>query len=318
MQVLVAEDDPVSRRLLEAHLGRWGYRAVAASDGDQAWDLLQQPDAPRLAILDWMMPGLSGPELCRRVRSLGREPYTYLLLLTARAHKEDLIEGMEAGADDYVTKPFDAQELNVRLRAGRRILELQAELVTAREALREQATRDGLTRLWNRSSILEILARELAKSERDGSAVGLIMADLDHFKQINDTHGHLAGDAVLREAARRLQTSLRSYDSVGRYGGEEFLVVVPGSTHSSALQLAERLRLAVNREPVRLTDRSIEVTISLGVAVSAPGALIFPETLIRAADEALYRAKTVGRNRIEWLAPGRPAVESPQLVETLV
>jgi len=299
-------------------LGRWGYRAIAACDGDQAWNLLQQPDAPRLAILDWMMPGLSGPELCRRVRSQGREPYTYLLLLTARSQKEDLIEGMEAGADDYVTKPFDAQELNVRLRAGRRILDLQAELVTARETLREQATRDGLTWLWNRSSILDTLARELAKSERDGSAVGLIMADLDHFKVINDTHGHLAGDAVLREAARRLQASLRSYDSVGRYGGEEFLVVAPGCTSSSALHLAERLRFAINREPIRLTDRSIDVTISLGVTVSAPGVLIAPESLIRVADEALYRAKGTGRNRVEWMAPGRPAVESPQLVETLV
>lgn len=315
MQVLLAEDDPVSRRLLEVHLQQWGYQVVAAGDGDQAWAILQQADAPRLAVLDWMMPGLSGPEVCRRVRAQAKEPYTYILLLTARNQKEDLIEGMEAGSDDYVTKPFNAQELNVRLRAGRRIIELQAELVAAREALREQATRDALTWLWNRPAIMEILARELAKAGREGTAVGLIMADLDHFKHINDTCGHMAGDAVLREAARRMQASLRSYDAVGRYGGEEFLIVMPGSSNSSAVHLAERLRFAINREPVKLADRSFAVTISLGVTVALPGLPAAPENLIRAADQALYRAKELGRNRVECMAPdGVPAAESPQLV----
>jgi len=308
MRVLIAEDDPVSRRLLEAHLGKWGYEVEAAADGDQAWGILQQPDAPRLAILDWMMPGLSGPEVCRQVRSVGQEPYTYILLLTARNQKQDLIAGMEAGADDYVTKPFDAQELKVRLRAGRRILELEAELVAAREALREQATHDSLTKSWNRMAILEILGRELAKAEREAGAVGLIMADLDHFKQINDTCGHVAGDAVLREAARRMQASVRAYDAVGRYGGEEFLIVVPSATGPTAVHLAERLRSALNREPVRLTDRALSLTISLGATVSVPGLACTPEALIRAADEALYRAKASGRNRVEWMPSSLRAV----------
>ena len=281
MRVLIAEDDPVSRRLLEVFLAKWGYQVVVAEDGDQAWGILQQPDSPRLVVLDWMMPGLSGPELCRQIRSQGQEPYTYVLLLTARSQKQDLIAGMEAGADDYLTKPFDAQELNVRLRAGRRILELQAELVAAREALREQATRDALTWLWNRSAIMEILGRELAKAEREASAVGLIMADLDHFKRINDTWGHIAGDAVLREAARRLQASVRVYDAVGRYGGEEFLIVIPGATSSAAVHLGERLRFAINREPVRLCDRSLSITLSLGVTVSDPGCAAAPEALLR-------------------------------------
>lgn len=314
MQILIAEDDPVSRRLLEITLKKWGYDVVAATDGDQAWKVLQQEDPPRLAILDWMMPGLSGPEVCRQVRARAQEPYIYILLLTAKNQKEDLIEGMEAGADDYITKPFDSQELNVRLRAGRRILELQAELVAAREALREQATRDPLTWLWNRSSIMEILARELAKAEREGSAVGLIMADLDHFKRINDTCGHQAGDVVLREAARRMQASLRSYDAVGRYGGEEFLIIMPGSSDSSAIHLAERLRFAINREPVKLPDRSVSFSISLGVTVSAPGVTTDPETLIRVADEALYRAKDLGRNRVEWVAGVEAAWDHSALV----
>ncbi len=315
MLVLIAEDDPVSRRLLETMLKKWDYQVVPASDGDEAWRLLQQADAPRLAILDWMMPGLSGPEVCRQVRDRAQEPYTYILLLTARTEKQDLIEGMEAGADDYITKPFDAQELKVRLRSGRRILELQAELVAAREALREQATRDHLTWLWNRSAIMDILARELAKAGRDGSAVGLIMADLDHFKQINDTHGHITGDAVLREAALRMQASLRSYDAVGRYGGEEFLIVMPGSSRTSAVHLAERLRFAINREPVRLSDRSLSFSISLGATVSVPGLHATPEALIRAADEALYRAKARGRNRVEWNILAEQVAEPGQLVE---
>jgi diguanylate cyclase (GGDEF)-like protein len=309
MRILIAEDDPVSRRLLEAHLGKWGYQVVAVRNGDEAWGMLQSADAPRLAILDWMMPGLSGPEVCRHVRSRAQEPYTYILLLTARNQKQDLIAGMEAGADDYVTKPFDAQELNVRLRAGRRILDLEAELVAAREALREQATRDALTWLWNRPAILEILTRELAKAAREGSAVGLIMADLDHFKQINDSCGHVAGDAVLREAARRMQASVRAYDAAGRYGGEEFLVVMPGATSATAMHLAERLRFAINREPVRLGDRALNITLSLGVTVSAPGRPGAPEALIRAADEALYHAKEAGRNRVGWRAVAPAAVE---------
>jgi diguanylate cyclase (GGDEF)-like protein len=311
MRILIAEDDPVSRRLLEAHLGKWGYQVSTARDGDQAWEMLQQPDAPRLAILDWMMPGLSGPDVCRQVRARAQEPYTYILLLTSRNQKQDLIAGMEAGADDYLTKPFDAQELNVRLRAGRRILDLEAELVAAREALREQATRDALTWLWNRPAILEILTRELAKAARDGSAVGLIMADLDHFKQVNDTCGHLAGDAVLREAARRMQASVRSYDAVGRYGGEEFLVIMPGAASATATHLAERLRLAINREPVRLAERVLSITVSLGVTISPPGRPIAPEALIRTADEALYHAKKAGRNRVVWRAP---AAEAPEPV----
>jgi diguanylate cyclase (GGDEF)-like protein len=303
MQILIAEDEPISRRLLQVTLEKWDYQVVAACDGAQAWDRLQEAEAPRLAILDWMMPGLSGLEVCANVRQQAREPYTYILLLTARTQKQDLVAGMESGADDYITKPFDAQELKVRLRAGRRILDLQAELVAAREVLREQATHDPLTCLWNRSSIMDILTRELAKAEREASSVGVIMADLDHFKEINDTFGHLAGDAVLSEAAKRMQASMRSYDAVGRYGGEEFLIVLPGSTNSTAVHLAERLRSAISREPVRLAESSVAFTLSLGVSKSIPGEGMSPELVIRAADEALYRAKELGRNRVEWAEP---------------
>src|SRR6267378_729219 len=220
MRVLIADDSIVSRHLLDATLRKWGYEVVVACDGNEAWHILQAEDAPKIAILDWMMPGMTGPEVCRKVRANAKEKdiYTYILLLSSKSQREDLIEGMESGADDYLTKPFDQHELQVRLRPGMRILELQHELISAREELRDQATKDFLTRIWNRSSILDILSRELVRGNREKTPVGLILADLDHFKSINDTYGHFAGDAVLREFVRRMGGAMRAYDSMGRYG----------------------------------------------------------------------------------------------------
>ncbi len=300
MIVLIADDEAVSRRMLVRMLTKSGYEVIEASDGEEAWRILERPDAPRLAILDWMMPGMTGPALCRRLRDLKREPYTYVLLLTARTDKQDVVDGMEAGADDYVTKPFDAAELEVRLRAGRRILDLEADLMKAREALREQATHDPLTGLWNRYALLETLSREQSRASREGTPLSVIMIDLDHFKQVNDTYGHQAGDAVLREAARRMQTGIRTYDQVGRYGGEEFLIVLPGTSEANAAHLAERLRGAIAAQPVT-AERGlrIAVTASLGVAAVEPPEASDPASLIRRADEALYRAKENGRNRVE-------------------
>src|SRR3954467_15416773 len=217
MKILIADDSIVSRHLLDATLRKWGYEVIVACDGNEAWSILQSEDAPKIAILDWVMPGLTGPEVCRRVRASAKEEkdlYTYILLLTSKSQREDLIEGMEAGADDYLTKPFDQHELEVRLRPGVRILELEHELISAREKLRDQATKDFLTGIWNRSSILDILNRELQRGVRESRPVGVILADLDHFKSVNDTFGHFAGDAVLREFVRRMSGSIRPYDAL--------------------------------------------------------------------------------------------------------
>ena len=295
MKVLAAEDNPVFQSMLRALLTKWGYDVVAARDGIEAWRILESAAAPRLAILDWMMPGVDGVELCRRVRAAGREPYIYILLLTARTESQDLIEGMDAGADDYLTKPFNAHELRVRLRAGRRILDLQEELLKAREALRDQATHDGLTGLLNRATILEKLDDELSRAARAGNPVSVLMADLDRFKSINDSLGHLAGDAVLREAARRLKSTARRYDSVGRYGGEEFLILLPGCDAADAALQAERMREAIGATPFLTPSRPVTVTASLGVACSSHCAR---EALVREADDALYEAKGNGRNRV--------------------
>jgi two-component system cell cycle response regulator len=299
VRILIAEDDPVSRRILEAKLVKWGYQVVVARDGGEAWRVLKSTDPPQLAILDWMMPGMDGVEVCRKVRAEGDVPYTYIILLTTLQREEDLINGMKAGADDYVAKPFKADELEVRLHAGRRIIEQQMELIGSREALRDKATHDSLTGLWNHEEILGILKRELARAERGRDPVGAIMVDLDHFKKVNDSYGHITGDAVLRTAARRMLSLMRPYDAIGRYGGEEFLVVLPGCDQDSAAALAERIRLSIDSDHMETPEGNIPVTISLGVAASGKERRRNTNSLVQAADSALYRAKEKGRNRVE-------------------
>ena len=297
MKALIADDDRTSRLLLEGAVARWGYDVVSCNDGAAAWRELNVPDAPRLAILDWMMPGMTGPELCQRLRRKPRDDYVYVVLLTARTAQEDILEGLEAGADDYLVKPFDPLELRARLATGRRIIELQAELTAAREALRYSATRDALTGLWNRAAILETLERESARAAREHTPLGILIADIDHFKAINDTFGHAGGDTVLREVAARLVHTIRPYDTVGRYGGEEFLFVLPSCTLSEAAGVAERVRRSVAAEPFAISHQAVPVTMSIGATVDR--GLRDPDALVRAADAMLYRAKRAGRNRVE-------------------
>ena len=298
-RVLIAEDDPVSRRVLQAFLAKWGFDVVSAVDGTEAARILAANDAPRLAILDWMMPGIEGPQLCHRVRERTDRPYTYILLLTARTQKEDVFEGLESGADDYLTKPFDSQELRARLHVGQRILDLQSSLIEAREGLRFQATHDALTGIWNHGVVIDAIDRESSRQLREGGSFGVILMDLDNFKRVNDTYGHPAGDAVLKETARRITNCVRPYDTVGRYGGEEFLVVAPSCDEPGLLGLAERIREAVGSNPFRTDAGPVHVTVSCGVCVGGFATQLESHELLQRADEALYRAKRNGRNRSE-------------------
>lgn len=324
MKILIADDDPVSSRLLDRLLVKWGYEVIAAHDGAEAWEVLQAENAPRVALLDWIMPGIDGLEICRRVRARSSQPYVYIMLLTANDKVGNLVEGLESGADDYLTKPFHPQELRARLRVGLRMLDLESRLVEARESLRFKASHDSLTTIWNRGAIIEMLERELSRARRDGSSVGILLADIDHFKRVNDTRGHLVGDEVLRAVTGRLKGEVRSYDSVGRYGGEEFLILLPGCDNPKLTAKAERLVKVVERSSIGTSTGTVAVTISIGGIASGDCPHADVNKLLLAADTALYRAKVSGRNRSEMAllsdmevvpsgigTPASEAVESP-------
>jgi diguanylate cyclase (GGDEF)-like protein len=302
MKILIAEDEPVARRLLEGTLRRWGYEVVSTSCGREAAALLQAFDPPRLAVLDWMMPDLEGVDLCRQIRARGDDAYTYVILLTSKTAKSDVVAGLEAGADDYLAKPFEPQELRVRLDTGRRILELMRQLVDARERIRDLALCDGLTGLRNRGGILDLLEKEFERAKRQGSPIGLIMMDIDHFKSINDTYGHRTGDEALRTVGKTILGGIRPYDCAGRYGGEEFLIVLPGCNELNAAGHAERVRLSVEQAAIQSARGVLGITASFGVTSIDPADDRSIERWIEAADEALYQAKREGRNQVRLAA----------------
>ena len=310
MKILVADDELISRRKLQALLAMWGHEVVSAEDGNAAVELLKAPDAPRVGLLDWVMPGKNGVDVCRAIRRDRPEPYTYMLLLTAMDAKENIVEGLESGADDYLIKPWDPDELKARLRTGQRILQLEDRLVEAHETMRFKATHDHLTFLLNRGAIVELLERELVRTLREKGCTIVILGDLDHFKSVNDTYGHLVGDEALREAARRLLGSVRSYDFVGRYGGEEFLLVLNNCDTSQALVRAEEIRKAVAGFPIQTARGPLSVTMSMGVLSSRDWNQHSPAEILSEVDAALYRAKASGRNRSELAKPNAPC-EAP-------
>jgi two-component system cell cycle response regulator len=303
MRILIADDEIVSRRRLQVLLTTWGHDVVSAEDGSAAFDLLKAADAPRIVLLDWMMPGMNGVDVCRAIRNERPEPYTYMLLLTAKDAKENIVEGLESGADDYLVKPWDSDELKARLRTGQRILELEDHLVEARETMRFKATHDHLTFLLNRGAIVDLLERELVRTLREKGCTIVILGDLDHFKSVNDTYGHLVGDEVLREAARRLLGSVRSYDFVGRYGGEEFLLVLNNCDTSQAMQRAEEIRKGIAGVPIQTARGPLTLTMSMGVLSSKEWNQCGPAEILSQVDAALYKAKASGRNRSELARP---------------
>lgn len=296
MRVLIADDDAVTRLWLESIVQSWGYQVLLAENGDAAWHLLQQDDAPDLVLLDWLMPGLDGIEVCRRLKADAAKRFSYVIMLTSRSSTGDIVEALDAGADDLIGKPFEPAEFQVRLRAGARILKLQHEL-------QERASHDELTGLLSRRLLMDMALRKFEGARRDHVPTALLLLDVDLFKQINDSRGHQCGDEVLREVGRRIQETVRLGDVAGRYGGEEFMIVLPQCNLAAAAEIAERLRAAIAM-PVAFGDSEINITASIGIAALTPYILDLSDWIAQ-ADHALHRAKQGGRNRVEQAVEAR-------------
>lgn len=304
MKILVADDDPVSRRLIQRTLENSGYEVVVVVNGKEAVIELAKPDGPRLALIDWMMPELDGPGVCREMRSRHDDLYIYILLLTSKQSNVDVVRGLEAGADDYLTKPCRTSEMKARLRTGHRILQLEDKLIEAREKMHFKATHDSLTSLWDRGAMMSLLRGELARSSRDNSCVSILLCDVDHFKKVNDVYGHSTGDDVLQHVSRELLNSVRPNDLVGRWGGEEFLIVLNGCSQEHLSKRAELIRKAISHSPSPVSGSQISVSLSIGAITVRNWNQSLPiATILKLADEAMYEAKALGRNRVVLAQP---------------
>ncbi len=299
MRVLIAEDDLTARTILSGLLRKWGFEVETAIDGLAAWQVLQQPGAPLLVLMDWIMPGLEGLEVIEKVRAQNSECPPYIILLTSRDQKGDIYRGLEAGANDYIKKPFDNEELFARLRVGQRSVEMQTRLLETQQTLSHLAAHDPLTGVFNRRAVLELLSRELSRvARREGAGLSIGYFDIDNFKTINDHYGHQVGDEVLKCMVDVLTSNLRTYDILGRLGGDEFLVIAPETSGENTALLFERMAKCVADLKVKTSAGEVSVTISIGVAEATKTTSL--DHLIEAADAAMYRAKNSGRNQVNF------------------
>ncbi len=306
--VLVVDDDPVTRKMLERYLAKSNFVVELAANGKEALELYQSYFFP-LVITDWMMPEMNGPELCRRIRIQNRDNYVFIIMVTARDSKKDIVSGLESGADDYLTKPFHHAELLARIKTGIRIIELEKSLRQANSEIRLLSITDPLTGCYNRLYLNERLPQELKRAHRYQRSLSIVMADIDFFKKVNDSYGHQAGDDVLRFFGKMLLSSVReSVDWVVRYGGEEFLIILPETDCKGAAMVAERLRESLEEKTIIHDNKKIKVTASFGGVCILP--LILDQmpgshAVIEFADYQLYKAKREGRNcsRIEEFKP---------------
>ena len=298
--ILIAEDDPVSRKLLEKILIKAGNKVVSVENGQKALELFNDKFFP-IVLTDWMMPEMDGLELCRAIRKNTYPGYVFIILLTAKDSKDDIIRGLRAGADDYLTKPFSHAELVARLNTGKRVLELERSLKDANEEIRILSITDPLTGTYNRGYMTERLPQEIKRARRYSRALSIILCDIDHFKKVNDTYGHLVGDRVLKDFAQCIRHSIRQdVDWTARYGGEEFLIVLPETDVNGASVMAERLKSELSQRVTETQGKQISITASFGVVgfgPDTPDEMISPEAMISKADKYLYQAKREGRNR---------------------
>jgi len=304
MKILIVEDELISRRMVKKYLVDAGHDIVEAEDGQAAWELFQN-EPFQMVITDWIMPRLDGPELVQKIRRSGQKSYTYIIMLTAMDDKKNVVFGLESGVDEYLTKPFNGRELVARVASGMRILKLEEQLMQAHQQMENLAMRDGLTGLLNRRAIEEYAESEFNITERKERALSIIMIDIDHFKQVNDKFGHKTGDYALQQVAKILKEDLRNYDRVGRWGGEEFILILPDTWVDDAAIVAERIRIEIAETKFLLeTGESFSIRISLGVACASSQVSSLAK-LIDSADQAMYQAKQNGRNRVCIFEPAR-------------
>jgi diguanylate cyclase (GGDEF)-like protein len=313
VRVLVVDDLPDNVEILRARLESRGYQVVTASNGQEAIDAIHQ-DPPQLVLCDVMMPGIDGYEVARRIKQDAALPFIPIILVTALGETEHIVQGLNTGADDYIAKPYHFNELEARVRAMLRIKRLQdeldqknRELEIANKRLRKLSITDGLTELYNHRHVHELLHEEFERSRRSGEPLGVAMIDLDRFKQVNDTYGHPTGDVILYETARILRDTAREIDMVGRYGGEEFIAILPNTSEDDAARFAERVRRAVEGHVYRDEASEIRMTCSSGAASFPREGVESPESLLKEADSALYAAKESGRNRVVRASQMSPA-----------
>ena len=300
LRVLIADDERISRTLLMRVVESWGYETVEADSGNKAWELLNQDEPPRIAIIDWMMPGIDGVEICRRLYQRSGKPLIYTILLTSKTDESALIYALEQGAHDFQTKPANPGELRARLLVGKRFVEADDRLNESLARVEQMAATDALTGVANRRHFFQLAERELYRTQRTQTPVALLVIDIDNFKEINDTYGHAAGDAALCHLVAVCQLSLRRTDIIARFGGDEFIILLPECDPPTALHTAERLRHSIYATPVPEKEQAFQIEVTIGVATSMGGN--YPnediETLLRLADEALYEGKEAGRNRV--------------------
>ena len=299
--ILIAEDDSVTRMLLGKTLTKEGHEVVSVENGQKAFDLFKERFFP-IVLTDWMMPEMDGLELCRAIRKEENPGYVFIVLLTAKDSQDDILSGLKAGADDYLTKPFNRAELIARLNTGKRFLKQERALRQANEEIKILSVTDPLTGCSNRGCLNKRLPQEIQRAGRYNRPLSIIMCDIDHFKKVNDTYGHQAGDTVLKEFSKRIKDSIRdNVDQLARYGGEEFLVTLPETDLDGAFKLAERLRRVIIENKFDIETKKIKISASFGVAGFGPnnrdGEISF-DIMIKDADKYLYQAKNEGRNRV--------------------
>jgi len=301
MNILIAEDDAPTRKMLRSMLSEWGYSVTEACDGNEAWRILSEAEHPQLVVLDWMMPGIEGPEIVRRLRENESGESHYVIIMTAAGTGNAAADALDAGADDFISKPFNHNELRARIAVGRRVNMLHQALAdklhkleAANAIISRLARTDDLTGLHNRRSFSEIFSLALSAARRHGHPLSLVIIDLDHFKDVNDTFGHAVGDQVLKEFADLIRSMIRDEDVAARWGGEEFIILLSHTASEAASALAERIRSSFELNSGCATPHT--VTASFGVAQLQDGEQ--DDDLIRRADDALYHAKHRGRNQV--------------------